>query len=304
MTFGQRGTGNQLDTVIVERDMTSRIFKALAIGTAGIVLLAACGGDDMAGEASDTRTYAPAMAEERASQDAYAYDGDVSTPDIDATDRALIITVAIGLESADVSRTVAVIESSVTASGGLISSSEVAYSGEEHTEGWATMVVRIPPDRLDAFVDGLDAPATAASVTSVNRSTDDVTDQLVELDVRIENQRESVDAIRRLMVDATELDDIVMLEYELNRRQTDLEIMLAQQASMTDRVELATVTVDIYHPGGGPEPERGVIDGFIDGWSAFVSASSRVLYLLAAIGPFLGVAFVIATGFIAVRRRR
>jgi hypothetical protein len=285
--------------------MRSRFVRTLAIGAAGIALLAACGGgDDMAGEASDSATYEPAMSEEVASEDAYAYDQSVPASDVDAKDRDLIITMGIGLESADVSRTVAVIESAVTASGGLITSSEVGYSGDENAEGWATMILRIPPDRLDTFVDGLDAPATAATVTSVNRSTDDVTDQLVELDVRIENQRESVEAIRRLMVDATELADVVMLEYELNRRQTDLEIMLAQQASMTDRVELATVTVDVYHPGGGPEPDRGIIDGFADGWSAFVSAGSRVSYLLAAISPFLGVALVVGIGFIAIRRRR
>lgn len=270
---------------------------------AATTVLAACGGADDSADSS-TGSNSLIAPEKSAAEDVYAYDSAVAATGMPTGERDLIISMGIGLESADVARTVAVIEGAVAAAGGMITSSDVGRYDAASSEGWANMVVRIPPDRLESFVGGLDKPETGATVTSVSRSTADVTDQVVELDVRIENQRESVEAIRRLMVDATDLADVVMLERELNQRQTDLEVMVAQQTSLADLVELATISIDVYHPGSAPEPDPGLIDGFTDGWSAFVSIGTRLVYLLAALSPFIGLVLVVGLIFFSRRRRR
>jgi hypothetical protein len=289
--------------------MKRRELTAIAITVMAALLLGACaGGDDSAGTSD-----AEMSQEEPIAEDAYAYssnageaaDYDTKSTNTMGMDRDLIITIGLGLESTDAARTVAVINTLVANAGGLVTSSEIGYGDVlAGGEGWATMVVRIPPDQIDRFTAGLDDPSTAARITAENRSSADVTDQLVELDVRIDNQRESVDAIRRLMNDATALSDVVMLERELNDRQTELEVMLAQQAMLADRVSLATITIDIYAPGTTPERSTGISDGFVDGWGAFINAGSRVIYLLAAASPFLGV--LIAAGVVLglIRRRR
>ena len=305
----QRATGNRFDVGIVQHFMMRRGLTTIAITAMAALVLGACAGDDDAGGMSDTA----ASEEAPIADDAYAYSssaGDAADYDAKVTntigmDRDLIITIGLGLESTDAARTVAVINNLVAKAGGLVTSSEIGYGDVlAGGEGWATMVVRIPPEEIDRFTAGLDDPATAARITSENRSSADVTDQLVELDVRIDNQRESVDAIRRLMDDAVALSDVVMLERELNDRQTELEVMLAQQAMLADRVALATITIDIYAPGTAPERSTGISDGFVDGWGAFVSAGSRVIYLLAAASPFLGV--LVAAGVVLgfIRRRR
>lgn len=295
--------GNHHGTRIVQLGMTRTFGRLIPFLAAAVLAVGCAGGDDSAD--SSAGSYEEPMAEEAAAyDDAYSYDEQTSAKNAVAEDRDLIITIGIGLESSDIARTVAVLETAVTAANGLISSSEVGYGDATASEGWATMVVRIPPEAVDRFVEDLDAPATAATVASITRSALDVTDQVIELDVRIENQRESVEAIRRLMVDAVDLGDVVMLERELNQRQTELEVMLAQQASLTDRVDMATITIDIYQPGSAPEPESGILDGFSNGWSAFVSAASRIAYLLAAASPFLGVFALIGLGLIAIRRMR
>jgi hypothetical protein len=131
-----------------------------------------------------------------------------------------------------------------------------------------------------------------------------VTERLVELDVRIENQRESVTAVRRLMAEATDLTDLVLLEGELTRRQTDLDILLARQAELAGRVEMATITIDVYAPGGTPDPNRSVLDGFADGWLAFVAVVGALAWFLAALSPFLAVGVALAGLVVVLVRRR
>ena len=53
-----------------------------------------------------------------------------------------------------------------------------------------------PPDRADRLLEGLDATGT---VLSINQSAQDVTEQLVDLDVRIANARASVANVREFM---------------------------------------------------------------------------------------------------------
>ena len=160
--------------------------------------------------------------------------------------RDVIVETRLSIETPSIDRSVPLIEAAVRAESGVITFSEVGSTidiGRSTGDGWATIVARIPPRNLDALIDRLDRPDEIGEITGRSLRSEDVTEQLVELDVRIENQRESVTAIRRLMTEATDLTDLVLLEGELTRRQTDLEILLARQADIEGRVELGTVTI-------------------------------------------------------------
>lgn len=277
------------------RTFRRTLLLLLALGVAG----AGCaGGDDSATDSGgETASEAPAVDR--------AEDTD-RMPLSDATGigRDLIIEMSVSIESPSIDRSVSLIEAAVRSEQGLVTSSQVA-SGGEGDDGWATIVARVPPDALDSFIERLDRPDEIGRITSTSRWSEDVTDQLVELDVRIENQRESVTAIRRLMSQATDLTDLVLLEGELTRRQTDLEILLARQADLTGRVEMATVTIDLHSAGTTPTDDRGVLDGFADGWNAFLTVVVGLGWFLAAVSPFVGAAALIgALIAVAARSRR
>ena len=224
----------------------------------------------------------------------------------DAT-RDVIVETRLSIETPSIDRSVPLIEAAVRAESGVITFSEVGSTidiGRSTGDGWATIVARIPPRNLDALIDRLDRPDEIGEITGRSLRSEDVTEQLVELDVRIENQRESVTAIRRLMTEATDLTDLVLLEGELTRRQTDLEILLARQADIEGRVELATVTIDVYSPGDAPDPDRGIVDGFVDGWRAFVGFVAGLAWFLAVISPFVAVGAAVAIVVILIARRR
>lgn len=302
----------------MKRYQRSRNPRVLAIISAGLFTLVACssGGDDSTTAsgaydigAEEEMAYEEAAADSAVAMDAYKSDDGGSLENVVDTSveqRDLVIEMGISIESDDIAASVGAIRSFATTAGGVITSSNIGLRTDDQENGWATIVVRVPPERLDSFLVNLNDPERVGTLTSSNTWTQDVTEQLVELDVRIENQRESVARIRELLAEAKDLSDVVTLEYELSRRQTELEVQLARQASLEGRVALSTVTIDLYSPGEGPkpEPERTVISGFTDGWTSFVDTASSLGWFVAAASPYLGAILVVMIAINLVRRSR
>ena len=103
-------------------------------------------------------------------------------------------------------------------------------------------MLEVPPAELAAVADALEDLGT---VLSFDQLAEDVTDQLADLDTRIANLRASVERVRALYAEAVDIDSIVRLEAELTRRETDLEVLLASQQALEDRVTMSTLTVDV-----------------------------------------------------------
>ncbi len=287
--------------------------RLLAVALASTIALAACGGDDddSAGSGAD----AEPAAEEPAFDDAEsvrtgdeAADAATSEPatvagggespaidpaiDLGAIGRDVIIEMSVSMTSDDIERTVTAITTTASQLGGGVASSDIDYGDPAQPEqraGRAWIVVKVPPAAVDRLLSGLDETGT---VRSINQSAQDVTDQLVDLDVRIRNARESVANVREFMERSENLNDLVALEAELTRRQTDLERLEAQQRNLSDRVALSTITIEIVPPAAIPEPEpvpedEGLAGALRDGWDAFTDAAYAVVYVLAALLPFL-----------------
>ena len=214
--------------------------------------------------------------------------------------RSVILRSDVTIETTDVSAAVGRVQRLVASQRGLITSISVE-SGTD--QGWAWMVVRVPPNQLDAMLGALSDDADLGRVVSESRTADDVTGQLVELEVRIDNLRESVATVRRIMAEAVDIGDVVLLEAELNRRQTDLEVMLARQADLDAQVEMATVHLNLHQPQA-PTPiddRNPVVLGLVDGWSAMIGLLAALAYASAAGAPLIIAA---TTGAIILIRRR
>jgi|SRR5918993_2244109 hypothetical protein len=299
-------------------------FSSRRWATAGPIIitlaLTACAGDDddAASEEAAAGTVA-AGAPTNAGGDMIATEGAAQNTqppgaqtgiDFGEIGRDVILELHVFMTSDDIARSVAAITADAATLGGGIASSDVDYgSGNDEDpaidRGHAVLVVRVPPDAVDRLLQGLDDTGT---VVSLNQSAQDVTEQLVDLDVRIANARTSVANVRGFMDQATDLSQLVMLESELTRRQTELEQLEAQQRNLSERVELATVTVEIAPASAAPdvgEPdEDGLGDGLRSGWEAFVKLAFGIVYVVAVLAPFLGVALLAAVIAWFVLRRR
>lgn len=307
--------------------------SAAVAGSSFMVIgsLAGCGGDadedsaelssdaapatiEASAEASDGEVLAEAAAP-MAATDLSVQPGVERPADVDfgSIGRDVIVEMHVSMHSDDIARTVASISAQAAALGGGIASSDIDYgtrvlpapnapaeSAEEPATvdgGYAVLVVKVPPASVNNLLDGL---ADSGTVVAVNQSATDVTDQLVDLDVRIANARASVENVRGFMEQTTNLGELVSLESELTRRQTELEQLEAQQRNLADRVSLSTLTIEVRPTPAtadasevAAEPDEGIADAFRTGWDAFVGAVFAVAFVVAVLAPFLAVALII-----------
>lgn len=289
-----------------------RTFVGL-LAVAGVLALAACfGGDEESAESAPEITTAAAMVMEddaggfSKGEEGAREQSSLGGFDIGVIGRDVIIEMQVLVSSDNIQRTVASIMADVSALGGGVAFSNIDYGAwtDGDASGSATLVVKVPPEGIDRLLAKLDDTGT---VRSISQSAQDVTEQLIDLDVRIRNARESAARVREFMDLTEKLSDLVVLEGELTRRQTDLERLEAQQRNLSERVALSTVTIDIVPTATVDEEDDPdtIGEAFSTGWDIFVVVVSRTGLVLAVLTPFLVVGAVLAllVRFV-VRRRR
>lgn len=293
----------------------------------GALALAACGGDDddASAEPAAEEFTAESVAEDAAADEFGSDEGFIATGDagraepsdrpaqgeggfdIGVVGRDVIVEMRVVVSSDDIQRSVASIMASASTLGGGVASSDVNYGNDDITgsEGYAVLVVKVPPGSVDRLLSGLDDTGT---IESISQSAQDVTEQLVNLDVRIQNARQSVANVREFMDRTENLNELVTLEAELTRRQTELEQLEAQQRNISDRVALSTVTIEVIPTASVPEPpaddDQSIGDAFRSGWDAFVTLMFGIGFVLAATLPFLITGLLLAAGTWLIVRRR
>jgi hypothetical protein len=300
----------------------------LAVGAA------ACGADD-ASQSASVSTDAPASEEYRA--DAGGDEGlvigvdqqpaeaaaDTEAPatggatssgaPIDTTfGRELIVEAGVTMLTPNVRDAVDDVIRLAAKNGGAVFNADVTVDDpldDGTIPGFGSIVIRIPPAQLDRLIQDLRGVGTLRNQT---QSVDDVTEQLIDLDIQITQAFQSVERMQEILSGVTDFDSLVAAETELVRRQTAYERLLAAQRNLDDRVALSTLTVQIEYrsPAVDDAPVvddsgKGISDAFSDGWNAFAGVLFGVAFVLAVTAPFLAVGLaVLLLGWLVSRRLR
>ncbi|MCF2130412.1 DUF4349 domain-containing protein [Strepomyces sp. STD 3.1] len=285
-----------------------------ALLLAGALALTGCtskGGDfgvDSAGDAA--KGAAPSAADDRpgsAGDDRPgAAGGEASGAEATAPPKAaathVIRTASLTVQVEDVPKALDEARTTVENAGGYVGDEDTSRDedGRERTR----LELRVPVDAYQEVLDGLEG---AGKLLHRGAKAEDVTDQVVDVESRIRSQRASVARVRELMDRATKLSDVVTLEGELSSRQTELEALLAQQASLKDRTSLATITLSLSETpvdeaAGDDDP--GFTDALAGGWDAFVTMLRWLAVALGAVLPFAVVAALLVLVWLRVVRPR
>ncbi|GGU29613.1 lipoprotein [Lentzea flava] len=212
-------------------------------------------------------------------------------------ERQLVRTATVDLRSDDVLKAIGEVKNRAQAAGG--------FAGQENsTKERGTVTVRVPSAELDNLVKNLDGQV--GEVTRSEVRSEDVTDQLVDVEARIATQKASVERLRVLFERAGTTAEIAQIESELTKRQSELESMQRRSESLKGKVALATLTVQVSTvPIAPPAPvEAGFGSAFLAGWHAVVTVFKAITVGVGALLPFVLVLGVPAAAVIYVLRRR
>ncbi|GIF64729.1 hypothetical protein Ais01nite_27640 [Asanoa ishikariensis] len=227
--------------------------------------------------------------------------GDV---DLVVDQRQIIYTGSIMVRVENVERTAAEITSLVAGAGGFIGGDKRTDDGGRSE---AVLTLRVPANRFTSVVDEI-----AGKGTDDRReiSTQDVTEDVVDLDARIITQRARVESARRLLGQAKTINDLVSLENELGRREADLASLEGKKRRLADLTALSTITATLLGPDAQAPPpppdddNTGFLTGLRGGWNAFTATLGVALTVLGALVPWLVLVGLGLLVFVYVRRRR
>ena len=217
--------------------------------------------------------------------------------DLSAQERHVVRTATMSVRVDDVTAAAAQARGVAERFGGFV-------AAEQTESDAASMTLRVAADQLD---DALTAIDELGDVTRREQQAEDVTEQVVDVEARIANQRASVERVRALLGQANSVGDVMQVEAELTTRQAELESLENRRAALASQTELATVTVRLAGRGSPvlDDERTGFLAGLKSGWSALVATVSVLLTMLGAVLPFaLAIGLPLLAVLWIVRRRR
>ncbi len=270
-----------------------RIRSAVLLSSALVagLLLTGCGADnggtDQANSAGDMA--APAAGGAEAERDAGAAapegkDTPAQAPNLSVDQRSIIYRGAISVRVKDVNAAAGQTTGIATAAGGFVGGDNRSSGSGTDT---ATLELRVPAAKFGTVVDQLGKLGTEEQRQI---STEDVTEETVDLDARITVQQARVDSGRKLLAQAKSLSELVMLEREVATRESDLASLQAKKRRLADLTALSTISVTLLDPRAeAPDDDGapGFLSGLGSGWNALVASLGVLLTVLGALLPWL-----------------
>ncbi|SDT50413.1 protein of unknown function [Streptomyces sp. TLI_053] len=232
-----------------------------------------------------------------------------AVPVVDA--RQIAYSAQLTVRTAQVDTALAKAGDLAAAAGGYVAS-ETGSSGGDGGPQSGQITVKVPSA---AFRPTLDQLAGLGEVLSRRSQAEDLTQQVADVNSRMQSQQASVDRVRALMAQAKTLAEVVSLESELSRRESDLESLQKQVKELSARTSLSTITLDVRQKAGpvqdvpdAPDREKGfwasVGAALGGGWHVLAVIVRVTVMAVAAVLPFLLVAAPVAAVVWALRRRR
>jgi cell division protein FtsB len=290
--------------------------RLATVALVALVVLAGCSGAGGGGDAgegvsmSDQVEQADAAADGETRADGAADTGGAGTDGTARADRAIIRTGEVRVEVESYDNATARLRTLAERYGGYVSASDrqVRGAGNE-TFVRGRLVVRVPSENFSALFRGSQGLGT---VDSASTDTREVTDQLVDLNARIENLERQRDRLRELYQGANETEAVLEVSRELSSVQGEIERLEAERRTLRERVAMSTLRVEIHEPR--PEPvvrnvpfhETGLVSAFLASIDGVVVAVRTTAVAFAYALPYLLVFGVPVGGLAAVlyRRRR
>lgn len=171
-----------------------------------------------------------------------------------------------------------------------------SIEGQDSRSG--TLVIRVPSDRFEEFVNEV---KDLGEVRSESISGQDVTQEFVDLEARLRNLRAQEAVLLRLFDKATTVAATIRVQSELGRVQLESEQLRGRLRYLEDQTSLATLSVSLAEKGAAPAT-RGTLTKAWD--RALVGALGVVAAVIVGAGTLLPVLLLILVGVAIFRQVR
>ncbi|WP_158562809.1 DUF4349 domain-containing protein [Marinitenerispora sediminis] len=265
-------------------------------------LLAGCSPWSESGSAELAQS-APAPADAPGARDgaAAADAGAAVGADVDVSERTVVHTADMSVRVADVDEAADAAREKVAEAGGYVAGESLGGDGP----AGATLSVRVPVDRYE---EALDAFGDLGDRLRLERTVEDVTEEVADVESRVASARATLERLRALLDDADNVRDVLAVESEISTRQAELEALQARQQALAGQTAYGTVNLELLPPRTAADGEGsgGFTDGVLAGWAALLAVLRGAATAAGWLLPFLAAAALpgVPAWWLWRRRRR
>lgn len=166
-----------------------------------------------------------------------------SAPEI-GVNQKLVRKIRMEAETEDLDALLIQLDQRLADLGGYCESREV-YNGNSSSKyryRHATLVIRIPAEKLDQFTDHV---AGVSNVTSSNETADDITLTYIATESRVKALQTEHDRLLELLAKAENMSDLLEIESRLTKVRAELEQIASQLKLYDNMVNYGTVTLNL-----------------------------------------------------------
>lgn len=162
----------------------------------------------------------------------------------DSTQEKIIKTVELTVQTKEYEAYIAAMTANITALGGYVenSTNHMGTYYSSNTNRNSTYVVRIPADKLDAFLAGAEEKGRIVRKTESQKN---VTLEYVDLESRINAYKTERATLTGLLEKAESLENVLSIQERLSEVNYEIESYTAQLRVLENRVSYSTVTLEI-----------------------------------------------------------
>jgi hypothetical protein len=171
----------------------------------------------------------------------------------------------------DTEAAIDVITTRTTDAGGWVVSSNVFQNGEAKS---GSMTVRVPVAQFEAVMGQIES--MAVEVVRSSTSGEDVTEEYVDRQARLENLEATADRVRGFLEDADDVEEALAVNAELSRLESEIEAMRGRIQYLEQSAAFSTIRVEIT-PDALTQPIE------VGGWRATGVARDAVRALISAL---------------------
>jgi len=153
-------------------------------------------------------------------------------------ERMVIYNGYISLETDDIQGNIAKIRS-------LAESYDGYVAGSSHSENYAEIMIRVPKDEFQRAIKEIE---TFGKVLEERTSSDDVTEQYVDLKARLENSLRQEKRLSEILQMAKTVDEVLNVERELERVRGEIESLQGEINYLERNVAMAIITIYLSEP--------------------------------------------------------
>ena len=264
----------------------------------------------LAGCGAKSESVSNGMAVDRAEPEAGIYDSigeTVAASDGEETSKPqaqkLIRKMYLDAETNDMDTLLGQLDSKIAALGGYVESKSVrnGSSSSARSYRYADLVIRIPEDRLDEFVDHV---TDASNVINHTESADDITLTYVATQSRITALETEQTRLLELLAQAENMSDLLQIEERLTEVRTQLEQYNSQLRIYDNLVNYGTVNLSVTEVQEFTVVEEETVwqrigSGLKDSWNGVTEFLTDLFVFLIVSLPVL-VPFVILPAIIVI----